>query len=761
MNKLNNLLTREEYIESVNEGKIGNFLRKGVNKIKEIFSLFAKKIRNLIVLFDKDGHVLPVMTPQAIGDHFTSGNGAIEFCGSADMNKEIQALGGKGCQTDIKIKSIDEGDDTPDGAFEYYDWVKNEYPESNFHKNLQILQARIEESRNTFLSEEDLLNERMDPNDRASYLRDLAGSGMQRASKMDVETFKRAIQERIEAYCSNKKITFDDEKKRDFFMVKNGKSQPKNILIFGAPGIGKSTIPQSVVEEYNIGKETKDRISLIKVNCANIKSGDLLMPNFPQPKDIWNYLDSNKTEFENLSFLDGLSDEKREKLKKKLEDSGQFTASNAPAPWVPCYKSTGDPDLEFVLNKAANGGKLCTGKTIVRKNEYSGEDMEVEEVYQTGSGGIILLDEFLRADSRVFSELLNFLLDREVSGWKLGSKWFIVACSNRPVDNTEIAKVYGSWDAAAQDRFPELWHLDPNPKQWAEWARKKGFDETLLRFIFEESSKLSSEHGDEYPRWHSTIKGSKAKEDPNKQITPRNWMAIHDKLVEFWKRHYDEERFKNGYSISNMSFEEIEEVLKGVTDDSFRSEIINWLEEHCGSLSLDKILEDPINTMIPISRKTNEATILKTLTDDIKFRHSKKAFTDEEFSNVMIWLGKNYAKHFNIVASGFANQFKYMFEGKIGFWDFHKSGLLFMAAFPEPDYMEVVNYPGLKEALSDENHAKEHTNFFIDKDDENSLIDTVKKFAKEYFPWNIKNDELLSIYEAGELKEPEEKEETE
>ena len=751
MNKLNNLLTREEYIESVNEGKIGNFLRKGVNKIKQIFSLFARKIKNLIVLFDTNGNILPVMTPQAIGDHFANGNGDIEFCGSVDMNKEIQNLGGKGCETKPKPVA-GEDDGSPNGVFAYYDWTEKDYPESPFYRNLQSLQNVIKESKNTSLSEEDLLNERMESDVRAPYLKKNVGGGMNKTTSMNVEDFKNALNERIKKYCSNEQT----EDKDDEFFENAGDTRPNNFIVFGAPGIGKSTIPLSVVEEYNKGKATKDRISLIKVNCANIKPGDLLMPNFPTAKDIYNYLDTNKTEFETLSFLDNYSDKEKEELKKKLEDSGQFSASNAPAPWVPCYKYTNDEDLNEILDEAANGGRLSTGKKILRTNRFNGKTRKVDEIYQTGSGGIILLDEYLRAPKEVFDELLNFLLDREVSGWRLGSKWFIVACSNRPVDDGIVDDVFSSWYGAQQDRFAEFWHLDPNPEQWKKWALKKGFDETLLRFIFDESSKT----GDEYPRWHSVIKGEAAKDDENKQITPRNWMAIHNKFVEFWKEHKNEERFKNGYSISNMDFKEIENVLKGVTDDSFRSEIINWLEEHCGALSLEKILEDPINTMIPISRKTNEATILKTLTDDIKFRHSKKAFTDEEFSNVMIWLGKNYAKHFNIVASGFANQFKYMFEGKIGFWDFHKSGLLFMAAFPEPDYMEVVNYPGLKEALSDESHAKEHTKFFIDKDDENSLLDTVKDFAQKYFPWNIKNDELLSIYEAGELKndedEPEE-----
>lgn len=749
MEKFNNLLNREDYIKSVNEGKIGDFLRNGVRKFKQLFSLCIKKIKGLIVLFDTNGNVLPVIMPQTIGDQL-SGDGNVSFFSSEEMSKEIKEMGGKGCSTKATISSENSyEDDSPNGVFDYMDWVENEYKNSNFAKNLKKLELRLGEMKNTNHLEKNSLNEAMDLDNRAPYLKQNAGESMSLMTDMDTENFKKALNLRIKRYCTDENVEISEL--GDFFK-KAGDSKPGNIIIFGAPGIGKSTIPQKVVEEFNEGKDTVNKISLIKVNCSNVKPGDLLMPNFPKPKDIYNYLDKNNSDGtfgEQLSFLDNLDDKQKDNLRQKLADSGQFTANNAPAAWVPCYKYGDDQDLNGLLDFAANGGKFSSGNRIKRKNKYTGKESFVDEIYATGSGGIILLDEFLRADGKIFNELLNFLLDREVDGWRLGSKWFIVACTNRPVDDNDVNEVFAGWYGAAKDRWPEMWHFNPSPEEWKTWASSKGFDETLLRFIFDEKSK----HADEYPRWHSVVKGEAANDDPHKQVTPRNWMEIHKKFVEFWREHKDEERFENGYSITNMSFEEIRDVLKGVTDDDFRANILSWLEEHCGALSLDKILEDPMNTMLPISSKTNEAIVLSTLTDDIKFRNEKKQFTDEEFSKIMIWLGINYRKHFNLVASGFANRFKYMFNEKIGFWDFRKSGLLFLAAFPEEDYMEVINYPGLRETLSDKNNTKDLTKFYLDSDNENDMLEKVKSFAKEYFPWNIKNDEFISIYDAGHIEE--------
>ena len=57
-----------------------------------------------------------------------------------------------------------------------------------------------------------------------------------------------------------------------------------NILVFGAPGIGKSTVPQMVVDKFNqdVAKGDKSKmISLISINCANIAAGDFMMPTMP------------------------------------------------------------------------------------------------------------------------------------------------------------------------------------------------------------------------------------------------------------------------------------------------------------------------------------------------------------------------------------------------------------------------------------------------------------------------------------------------
>lgn len=76
-----------------------------------------------------------------------------------------------------------------------------------------------------------------------------------------------------------------------------------------------------------------------------------------------------------------------------------------------------------------------------------------------------------------------------------------------------------------------------------------------------------------------------------------------------------------------------------------------------------------------------------------------------------------------------------------GFWDYHKFGLTFWAAFPEEDSPELYNHKELNAVLRDKEHGK--TEFFLDKDE--SIESVVKKIAKEKFPWRVSGDELIPI----------------
>ena len=53
--------------------------------------------------------------------------------------------------------------------------------------------------------------------------------------------------------------------------------------------------------------------------------------------------------------------------------------------------------------------------------------------------------------------------------------------------------------------------------------------------------------------------------------------------------------------------------------------------------------------------------------------------------------------------------------------------------------MDIINNEELAKSLCDEK-----SDFHLDKPED--FLDTVKSFAKEYFPWRIRGNEIVPIY---------------
>ncbi len=132
----------------------------------------------------------------------------------------------------------------------------------------------------------------------------------------------------------------------------------------------------------------------------------------------------------------------------------------------------------------------------------------------------------------------------------------------------------------------------------------------------------------------------------------------------------------------------------------------------------------------------------RKIMDSLHHRYVEKKAepTDNELTNLMIWLGINFKDDFDLVVRDFIYQFKYLFK-HYGFWDFHKFGLTFWAAFPEEDCESLYNHEGLIKVLSDKNHG--HSEFYLKEGE--TIESAVKAIASKYFPWRIKDDKIVPI----------------
>ena len=693
---MKHLMGRDEYLSKVNEGVIGNAIRAGVRKIKDAFSILMRKVKNFIAVFDDEGNVLPVVSVQAVIDN-ASGSESVNVYASQDIVDSVVAAGGKGCGT--TAQEMDDGDD-----YEYMDEDSNEY--KNFMSMLNI----IKENYGPEAAEK--LNERI------SYSKPGAKLNV---CQLNSELFKEKL---------NKLIVRKNSPRKKSRFREDGYSKEDmntNMLIFGAPGIGKSAIPNAVIKAYNEGKSAKDSVALITINCATLGSDGFMMPTIPLRKDIMGFIERNRGENEVLGTIDDVD---KAELSAALRD--QKDAFSAPPKWLPVYHRTGNDKINTILNEVANGG--IWSKT--------GRDTDAIE---TGSGGIILFDELFRADPAIFNQLMTFLLDKRIDKWTLGSKWSIIACSNRPADSNIVSDVWEEVaEAAIADRFAEMWLLIPDPEGWKKYMRKQGLtgeNEILFKFIFDPDSM----EGSEYTRWHrgdslldiqnDSSQGNEKSKSETTPVTPRRWEVVWDKLVE-----YMDDNDLN--SVLEIPQKDLSDLISGTFTGDFVQEFLNWFEAHTGNVDIEEIIKDPTNVFPSKNTVTDDAVIIRDLWEQFEKKYVEvkknkdgeiistkcKFVPDEEISNIFLWLGIHMRDQANLVRTDFFELLDKVCENETDNSLDKKTKMLqvLQAAWPESKDLEE------------------------EKEENPESYEEILEMMRTYFPWRLKGDKIMFIDEYGD-----------
>ncbi|MCM1217723.1 MAG: hypothetical protein NC548_24790 [Lachnospiraceae bacterium] len=638
-----------------------------MNKIKNLFSLLFKKVKNFIAIFDSNGNILPVVSLHAVVDHFSKSRDVNVYAPKEISDSVIEA-GGNGCEnTPHYFNDTESYDEVSEDSIEF--------------KNFMSLAKVLKEHYNVNVDMKEL-------NERSSYSK--PGEKLN-IPLIDTKEFEDMLEERI----------FDRQ---------SGENEIGNLLIFGAPGIGKSTIANTVIKNYNKSRNSSEKIAMITVNCANLAPGDFMMPSIPMKKNLSNYFERN-ADIPVFAELNNLSDEETKEFQNALDQ--QKVSDSSPKSWLPCYKPTGNDTIDAALDMAANGG-IIKDKKNAKNNQ------------ETGSGGIILFDELFRADPAIFNQLMTFLLEREMDGWMLGSKWAIIACSNRPADSKRVSTIWQEIEGADLDRWADVALLKPNPESWKDYMRNIGLtgeNEIIFKFIFDPDSK----DGDEYPRWHSvdskedmdndSSTGNEKSDAYTLPVTPRRWETVWKTLKRFMNR--------KGYkSIVHVPIKELSDAVKTNFTPDFLHEFIDWIEQHTGNVDLNDILDDPTSVYPRKDIKTDDTVIIKDLWEQFEKRYGKKQdCPDEELKNVFIWLGMHFAEQANLVDIEFIQQLDKVLQnaGENSIATKEETVKVMMAAFPSRD-----DFEGDLEGVDE-------------------VLDEVKDLMREYFPWRIKGDEIQFI----------------
>jgi len=228
------------------------------------------------------------------------------------------------------------------------------------------------------------------------------------------------------------------------FLQENGK-KPVAIEIVGESGIGKTT---SVVQ---LAKEHK--LNFVKLNLAQIEElGDLV--GFPV------------RQFQMF---------REKKVAQKIDDlnytAAQKAAASAQVSNATITKKVGQWVDELAVEEYLKQGWKMTGKN---RMSYCAP----EWIADKKDGGILLLDDWNRADMRFIQAVMELVDRQQYISWSLPKDWHIILTSNP--DNGDY--MVNSIDSAQKTRYITA-NLKFDVDVWARWAEEEGIDTRCINFL--------------------------------------------------------------------------------------------------------------------------------------------------------------------------------------------------------------------------------------------------------------------------------------
>ena len=506
----------------INEG-FGDFIKKGFNKIKSFFKNMVVKFNNFIAMFDENGEIIDASSPYTalnyISDGAVEGVTAFTSVKNEYLNDNVQS-----------VASIVESP-------EYYGIVdKNSLEYRNYRTMVDMVNEHYSKYGNK-------LNE-------ASERVGLSGEsgGLKGSRDIKSKDFKWLLNQAIKNVPAYKDENYGGA-----------------ILIWGAPGIGKSTIPKTIIKEWNDNHDANNQKSVMVVECGNLTVDGFSLPT-PMTKTMGEYMKEHP-KVERQLKEQGYDIDLDEFLKTEIKVSGEALKT-----WLPCYKETTVDSENDIRNAIANGH--------IVKNRTGGK----LRVTETTEGGILLFDEFFRANESIFKILMQFILTRTFNDeYILGDKWAIIACSNRPGDDDEVDQGFSSTGAVIGTRFGGgQYNFIPDFDDWKKWAVKDGhFDDATITFLMQAKDPTSGE----YTNWH-TIRPDEYSGGKTAWPTPRTWSLLMTELKNIMENEgYD--------SVQDIPSDIIKLKADGTIGTEMADNYVQFLSTFKTSFSPAKVLNDP------------------------------------------------------------------------------------------------------------------------------------------------------------------------
>lgn len=584
-----------DYDSFINEGKFKDFIHKGVERVKSFFKTVTLKIDNIIAFFKEDGEIYPATSAYTSLNTVASGAipGVKAYC---DIDNPY-------------LNNVEkEASIVPEPG--YYGIIdKNSVEYRNYETFKGMVNEHYAKYGNTgpfqMINEEDFKRVGFSAADGGVVARDIDSD--------DLREILEDLVENVPAY--------------------KGDNHGGAVFIWGAPGIGKSTIPKAIVKAWN--KEKGDALhkkALMVVQCGDLTIDGFSLP-IPMEKSIEDYFNERPVLKDKVASQ-GISLDTLEKIKKNMHK----VSAEAPKTWLPAFKMDATQEEIDVLNDIANGYL-----------EIKNKDGKIVKT-ETTEGGILLFDEFFRANEEVFKIMMQIILNREYSGYMLGNKWGILCCSNRPNDDEEVQKGFERTGAVVGTRMlAGAYNFIPSFDEWKKWAVSEGgFDDITLEFL---KFDTDPDNG-EYTNWHTIRPDEYIQRGKTAWPTPRTWSALMNELNLYKENH--------GYAnIVDIPDTKLRRIADGIIGEDMAVRYVAFLKSHASSIAVDAkaVLEDP-DYVIP-SPSSKCPDVVKQIEDYVTIKYDDTNLPDvsllmnmfNKLNNTYSNSKDNYVKrmHLNII----------------------------------------------------------------------------------------------------------------
>ena len=494
-------------------------------------------------------------------------------------------------------------------------------------------------------------------------------------------------------------IIVDDTELRDtikHYIV--NKNLPR-LLIWGAPGIGKTAVLMAILDEFHEMKGFEDYQLIVKT-LSNETPDNFTLPKYAA--------DTTDDDWDELAKELGREPSMIAKLMKRV---GLDKAMDIPKTWLPVYKPTKDKELDALLD--AKCGK-----------------------------GLLFVDELSRATPQVLNVMLPLINEGMFNGYKLGSGWTIVTASNRMEDEFSGQSEIGT---AMSNRFAHVYY-EPTVHSWRKWADQQGFISPLLLqwLSMPESEEMS---GGKFYYMDPNEELSKTGGYTKLMCTPRSWTnAMRDLAC------YARTGSLEGFTIFDIPYNIIEKTLNRHVPSSVVDGFVAFLKviekvgdfDRCvydvwqnGGKSFNVDKKDLNRITLPVAQLICNA-------------HSDALPTQKEWENLCDWLVKQNS---NQLASYVLDIFKHIYLSELpkSSQDF----MFWMRQFQDETYSRLGIAPGTTSAAPEKRgkgrprkDAGVATDVEVDDEDLRQIKTGETVYAKFCAKWGVDYYDLPD-YSAG------------